>query len=258
MKKRSKTGGAVVFVLIFLVGAGILFYPKISFWLAERNQVIAVQFYTDTVSGMTGEEKAAILEKARDYNARTAESIVKDPFAATENINPFDEYFDTLDLGGGMMGYIRIPGISALLPIYHGTSDEVLEKGVGHIKATALPIGGEGTHCVLTGHTGLRTAKLFDSLDKIKEGDLFLIDILDHTLAYRVNQIEVIEPADVSKLKSVEGKDYITLITCTPYGVNSHRLLVRGERTEYSLEMLPADDMKVPLRRNITGRCRLY
>ncbi|MCL2106824.1 MAG: class C sortase [Oscillospiraceae bacterium] len=246
MKKTSKAGGAIVFVLIFFVGASILFYPKISFWLAERNQVVAVQSYTNTVSHMTEEEKAAILEKARDYNARTAESLVKDPFSSTENINPFDEYFDTLELGGGMMGYIRIPGISALLPIYHGTSDEVLEKGVGHIKATALPIGGAGTHCVLTGHRGLRTAKMFNDLAKMKEGDLFFIEILDHTMAYQVDQIDVVEPGDISKLKKAEGKDYITLITCTPYGVNSHRLLVRGERTEYSPEMLPADDIKLP------------
>ena len=243
--KKSK-GGAVVFVLIFIVGAAILFYPKISFWLAARNQVVAVQSYTDTVSGMRPEEIAAVLQKARDYNARTAESIVKDPFAATENINPFDEYFDTLDLGGGMMGYIRIPGISALLPIYHGTTDDILEKGVGHIKATALPIGGAGTHCVLTGHTGLRTAKLFDNLVKVKQGDLFFIDILGSTLAYRVNQIEVVEPADISKLKVAPGKDYITLITCTPYGVNSHRLLVRGERCEYTPDMRPRDEIKVP------------
>jgi len=246
MKKRSRNGAAIVFVLIFLAGASILFYPKISFWLAERNQVVAVQSYTNTVSNMSQDEIAAILEKAHDYNARTAESVVKDPFAATENINPFDEYFDTLELGGGMMGYIRIPGISALLPIYHGTSDEVLEKGVGHIKATALPIGGEGTHSVLTGHTGLRTAKLFNNLVKMEEGDLFFIDILGHTLAYRVDQIEVVEPADISKLKKVDGKDHITLITCTPYGVNSHRLLVRGERYDYNPEMLPPDDMKVP------------
>jgi len=144
------------------------------------------------------------------------------------------------------MGYVRIPGISALLPIYHGTTDDILEKGVGHIKATALPIGGAGTHCVLTGHTGLRTAKLFDNLVKVKQGDLFFIDILGNTLAYRVNQIEVVEPEDISKLKVAPGKDYITLITCTPYGVNSHRLLVRGERCEYTPDMRPKDEIKVP------------
>jgi len=237
--KKRRNLSPILFLLVFLLGAVILFYPRISFWLAEYNQNVAIQSYNSAVSSLTEEEKEQIWEQAKDYNRRMVESVVKDPFASTENIDPFDEYFDTLDVGEGTMGYIRIPGIEVRMPIYHGTSDEVLEKGVGHIKATALPIGGEGTHSVLTGHTGLHTAEMFDNLDRLEIGDEFYVEVLDHTLAYRVDQIEVVEPDDVSKLQAVEGEDFVTLVTCTPYGVNSHRLLVRGERCEYNPD---ADD----------------
>jgi len=231
MNKRRKP--IIPFLLIFIIGAGILFYPKISFWWAEYNQVTAVQSYEKVISGMTPEEKDAEWEKARDYNERMAASIVKDPFADTENIDPFDRYYDTLDVGDGIMGYVEIPSIHVMIPIYHGTGEAILEKGVGHIKATALPIGGTGTHSVLTGHTGLHTAKLFTDLVEVKPGEKFYIDVLGRTLAYEVDQIEVVEPDDISKLAAVEGEDHITLVTCTPYGVNSHRLLVRGTRCEY-------------------------
>ena len=157
-----------------------------------------------------------------------------DPFAATKDIDPFDEYFDTLDIGDGVMGMIRIPKIDVLIPIYHDVSDEVLDKGVGHIKATALPVGGLGTHGVLTGHTGLSHAKMFDDLVKLELGDEFLLEVLDETLAYKIEKILTVLPDDVSQLVREADKDRVTLITCTPYGVNSHRLLVMGERTEYN------------------------
>ena len=150
------------------------------------------------------------------------------------SIDPFDEYFDTLDVGDGMMGSIRIPKIEVLIPIYHGVTDEVLDKGIGHIKATALPVGGLGTHGVLTGHTGLSHAKMFNDLVELQIGDEFYLEILDETLAYKIDKILTVLPDDVSQLVRKADQDRVTLITCTPYGVNSHRLLVMGERTEYN------------------------
>lgn len=240
-KKKRNVIGIILFLIIFLAGAAVLFYPRISYWLAEYNQLQAVQSYNQAISGLSEEEIEKIWAQAQDYNARMVKSIVKDPFAETENIDPFDEYYDTLDVGEGIMGYIRIPAIKVRLPIYHGTAEATLERGVGHIKATALPIGGVGSHSVLTGHSGLHTAKMFDELEEVKLGQEFYLEILGRTLAYRVDQIEVVEPDDISKLMAIDGADHVTLITCTPYGINSHRLLVRGIRTDYD-PALDADD----------------
>ena len=231
MKKNYSIIG---FILLFLIGAGILFYPKISFWLADYNHVAAYQTYERSVANLGSVEKLELWEQAVHYNERLVTSSVMDPFAATKDIDPFDEYFDTLDVGDGVMGMIRIPKIDVLIPIYHGVSDEVLDKGVGHIKATALPVGGLGTHGVLTGHTGLSHAKMFDDLVKLELGDEFLLEVLDETLAYKIEKILTVLPDDVSQLVREADKDRVTLITCTPYGVNSHRLLVMGERTEYN------------------------
>ena len=231
MKKNYSIIG---FILLFIIGAGILFYPKISFWLADYNHVAAYQTYERSVANLGSAEKQALWEQAVHYNERLVTSSVMDPFAATKDIDPFDEYFDTLDIGDGVMGMIRIPKIDVLIPIYHGVSDEVLDKGVGHIKATALPVGGLGTHGVLTGHTGLSHAKMFNDLVKLELGDEFLLEVLDETLAYKVEKILTVLPDDVSQLVREADKDRVTLITCTPYGVNSHRLLVMGERTEYN------------------------
>lgn len=230
---KRRNIGPILFLLVFLVGSGLLFYPRISYWWAQYNQNATILTYNTSVSGLSYDEKEELFEIAEDYNKRMVESIVKDPFASTENIDPFDEYYDTLDIGEGIMGYIRIPGISVRIPIYHGTSDEVLDKGVGHIKATALPIGGLGQHTVLTGHSGLANAKMFDDLENLEIGEEFYLEILDRTFAYRVDQIKVVDPDDVSDLIVSTDKDYTTLITCTPYGINSHRLLVRGERVDY-------------------------
>ena len=223
----------LVFILIFLTGAGILAYPSISFWLAQRSYVAAHQTYERNVTNLTTEEKQELWASAIHYNDRLVNSVVKDPFANIENIDPFDEYYQTLDIGDSIMGYIHIPTINVLLPIYHGVSDEVLEKGVGHIPATALPVGGIGTHAVLTGHTGLSHAKMFDDLTELKIGDEFHLEIIDEMLAYEVTTVEVVLPDDVSSLQREEGEDKVTLVTCTPYGVNSHRLLVTGERIPY-------------------------
>ena len=236
--RRNKTnrGFGVLFVFIFLLGASILAYPTISFWLAKRNQTVAHQTYERSVASLSGEEKERLWEEATHYNERLVSSVVKDPFANTKNIDPFDEYYQTLDTGDGIMGYIHIPQIRVLLPIYHGVSDDVLEAGVGHIPASALPVGGEGTHAVLTGHTGLRHAEIFNDLVELRQGDIFYLEILDITLAYEISAIEVVLPDDVSSLQRGAGEDKVTLVTCTPYGVNSHRLLVTGERIPYAKE----------------------
>jgi len=243
-KNNKNKTSLIGFIVIFLVGAGILFYPRISFWLADYNHVVAHQSYERSVANLSIQEKEEIWEKAVYYNERLVKSVVKDPFANLDNIDPFDEYYQTLDIGDGAMGYIHIPKISVLLPIYHGVSDEVLDKGVGHIPATALPIGGEGTHAVLTGHTGLSHAKIFNDLVELRQGDEFYLEILDRTLAYRITHIEVILPDDVSSLQREEGQDKVTLVTCTPYGVNSHRLLVTGERVPYTPEMREEQEEK--------------
>ena len=240
MKRQKKNNGIVSiigFILLFLIGAGILFYPKISFWLADYNVVIAHQSYERTIGDLSREEKQAMWEAAVYYNERLVKSVITDPFANTDEIDPFDEYYQTLDVGEGEMGYIHIPEIDILLPIYHGVSDEVLDKGVGHIKATALPVGGEGTHSVLTGHTGLTHAGMFNDLVKLTKESEFFLEILDETLSYKVVETKVILPDDTSDLQREEGKDKVTLVTCTPYGVNSHRLLVIGERVPFEPPM---------------------
>ena len=237
ISKNHKSGSLLWVIIVFLMGACILFYPTISFWLANYNHAVAHQTYERSVASLTTEEKQELWERALHYNERLVNSVVEDPFANIENIDPFDEYYQTLDIGGGVMGYIHIPDISVLLPIYHGVSEEVLDKGVGHIPATALPVGGEGTHAVLTGHTGLNHDKMFDDLPNLNYGDEFYLEILDETLAYQIIHIEVVLPDDISSLHREEGQDKVTLVTCTPYGLNSHRLLVTGKRVDYISKM---------------------
>jgi len=237
-KKGNNILSLVGFVVLFLLGAGILFYPRISFWLADYNHTVAHQGYERTVGELTKEQRREVWDTAVDYNRRLVKSTVRDPFAGTEVVDPFDEYYQTLDIGDGVMGYVHVPHLDIMLPIYHGVADEVLDKGVGHIKATALPVGGEDTHCVLTGHTALSHAKMFDNLINMKVGEKFFLEIIDETLAYQVRQIAVVLPDDISMLQRQKGKDLVTLLTCTPYGVNSHRLLVIGERIPF-VEPMP-------------------
>lgn len=191
------------------------------------------QKYEATLSDFSPEEKQAELKRARDYNQAISGIPILDPYllkvAADPGSKEYKRYAGQLDLTT-MMARLRVPEVDIDLPVYHGTTEKVLKKGVGHLYGTALPVGGKGTHSVLTTHTGMAEATLFDRLIDVKKGDLIFIDVLGETLAYRVDQIKVVVPEEISDLKPVAGHDYVTLFTCTPYAVNSHRLLVRAER----------------------------
>lgn len=230
-RKKSKVM-PIISSILFMAGACIFFYPTVSNYIAEKNQASVIQEYQETVQKDDIENVEAEWAKAEEYNENLAGDPVHDPFVPGSGYALPENYLDVLNVNG-IMGYIEIPKISVYLPIYHGTSEEVLEKGVGHIESTSLPIGGQYWHAVLTGHRGLPSAELFTNLDKLKEGDYFYIHVLDQTLAYKVDQIKTVQPRDLEDLVAVPGEDYITLVTCTPYAVNTHRLLVRGSRTDY-------------------------
>lgn len=223
----------IIIALIFIVGLGVLSYPLLSSVvnnLNDRSKAYQTQSELET---MPQKEIDAYIAGAEKYNASLTGTIVlTDPFdkAAYEQIGA--HYEETLDIGGGLMGYVDIPKINVYLPIYHGTSEEILSIGAGHLANTSMPIGGIGTHCVITGHSAYPSKTFFDYLTDLEEGDAFYLHVLDKTLKYRVNQIKVVLPDQVSDLFITEDKDYCTLVTCTPYSVNTHRLLVRGERVE--------------------------
>lgn len=217
MKKK------IPIIILFLVGLGILLYPTISNEINKYLHSNSIVTYEDSVTEMTDSEKAEQKKKAEEYNEGLRLNGLSDD----------QQYKDVLSVEG-FMGYIDIPKINVFLPIYHGSDDYVLHNGVGHLEDTSLPIGGEGTHCVLTGHTGLPESMLFTDIDKLVEGDIFYIHVLDEVHAYKVDQIKVVEPYEVDDLTIVDGEDYLTLVTCTPYGINSHRLLVRGTRLPYN------------------------
>lgn len=225
----------LVIILLFVIGICALLYPLVSEWSNNKSQTAAVENYDHAVVGMNAEALDALREEARAYNGGLLGSVVlTDPFDADIEVRDAEAYNALLNLNGdGVMGSIRIPGIGVRLPIYHGTSYEVLEKGAGHLENTSLPIGGTGTHAVISAHSGLPAAALFTDLGQLARGDLFFVEVLGETLAYRVDQVKTVEPEDVSDLPIDSGEDYVTLVTCTPYGINSHRLLVRGVRTDY-------------------------
>lgn len=221
--------------LLFGIAIALTMYPFISNWLFDHKTDSVADAVEQAVQEIDDSEQQAALEAARKYNQTLASGhvVLTDPFVVEQN-DDFDEYESLLNLAGdGVMGTVEIPSIDVNLPIYHGTSEAVLEKGAGHLKGTSLPIGGESTHAVLTGHTGLSKAKLFTDLTELEEGDIFFLHVMGEDLAYEVDQIKVVLPSELDDLKIVPGEDYCTLVTCTPYGVNSHRLLVRGTRTDY-------------------------
>ncbi len=209
-------------------------YPYVSNWLAERNASRVIQNYGEAVAEYSEEDIEAARRAALEYNESLAGDPVHDPFVPGSGYALPKNYEEVLNLDGdGVMGFIEIPKIDVSLPILHGTSEEVLAEGVGHIEQTALPIGGEGRHSVLTGHRGLPSAELFTRLDELGAGDEFYIHMLDEVMAYRVDKINVVEPDELAELAAEPGLDLVTLVTCTPYAVNTHRLLVRGARVPY-------------------------
>lgn len=236
-KKKKNLWVLLASLLIFAVGAGIFLYPAVSNMLAERNQRSVIHSYQAAVDQTDQEQLDAAWQEAEEYNENLAGDPVHDPFVMGSGYVLPDNYEEVLNLNGdGVMGYIEIPKIGVYLPIYHGTSEEVLEEGAGHLEATALPIGGVNRHPVISAHRGLPSAELFTRLDEMEIGDVFYIHVLDRTLAYQVDQIETIVPEDLALLTPEKDKDLVTLLTCTPYAVNTHRLLVRGIRIPYEEE----------------------
>ena len=233
----------VVFALMFVAGFLLLTYPTISDQWNTYRQSRLISSYEDTVSAMEPEDFSEEWEKARAFNdTLTENNIYGDVFAGEDEDLEDTEYWSVLNAAGdGVMGYISIPKINVKLSIYHGTSDDILQTGVGHLDGTKLPIGGESTHCVLAAHRGLPSARLFTDIDQLEKGDRFYIHVLDEVLAYEVDQIyDMVDKDDMETLESamsiVDGEDHVTLFTCTPYGVNTHRLLVRGVRVPYEGE----------------------
>ena len=250
--KRKLSG--ILFGLLFLIGFGILIYPTVADQWNTYRQSRLISSYEKNIEEMEPEDFTAQWEKAQALNGTlTKNSIYGDVFGQDEEEMQDSEYWQVLNVGGdGVMGYLSIPKINLKVSIYHGTGDEVLQTGVGHLNGTGLPIGGEGTHSVLAAHRGLPSARLFTDIDQMKKGDKFYIHILDETLAYQVDQVlDMVDKDDMETLEKAlqmeAGKDYVTLFTCTPYGVNSHRLLVRGTRVPYTgeedIEETPVDTM---------------
>lgn len=212
-----------------LAGVLLLLYPTVSEFWNSYHQTRAVITYAETVSAMEEQERAKQREAAQAYNAELLEKQNRFRMSEAEQ----ERYDVLLDVTGtGIMGYVEIPGIKVSLPIYHGTGEAALQSGAGHIEGTSLPVGGESTHAALSGHRGLPSARLFTDLDKMKEGDIFTLHVLGETLTYEVDRILTVEPDEVEALEILPGEDLCTLVTCTPYGINSHRLLVRGHRIE--------------------------
>lgn len=225
-KKNSRIS-TIFFVLIFIAGLCILLYPTISDFWNEKRQSQAIINYDDLIVDLTPEDYTAHFSSAEDYNKKL--KLISMPFLGYKSLDEI--YYNTLDINGdGMMGYLTIEKIKVQLPIYHGTNDKVLNSAVGHVEGSSLPIGGNGTHSVLSAHRGLPSAKLFTNLDKLTIGDIFTIKILDRTITYQVDQVLIVLPEETKDLYVTENEDYCTLVTCTPYGINTHRMLVRGTR----------------------------
>lgn len=230
MKNKITT---LLLFLVFLAGLSLLLYPTVSDYWNSFTQSRAIASYAEEVAEMDSEKYAALWDDAVAYNAALPDRA--NPYVLTDE--QVEEYDSLLNLSGtGIMGYVEIPTIGCSLPIYHGTGESVLQVAAGHIEWSSLPVGGESTHCVISGHRGLPSAKLFSDLDKLVEGDIFILRVLDEVLTYQVDKISIVEPDETDNLMITEGMDYCTLVTCTPYGINTHRLLVRGHRIENQAE----------------------
>lgn len=249
MKSKKDTIITIVFVFILLVGLSVALYPTFSNWWNQNMASHTISNYKESVAQMDTTETEKMFAEAQQYNEKLAN--LYDPFT---NYEAIDGYDDLLNVSGiGIMGYITIPNIDVELPIYHGVSDSVLQIASGHIQGSSLPVGGESTHAVISGHRGLPSAKLFSDLDKIVVGDTFEINVLNEVLTYEVENIYIVLPDELDKLTIIPGEDYVTLVTCTPYGVNTHRLLVQARRIDtihtakikVSADALQVDSMTV-------------
>ena len=228
MRSRKST---IILIIFFFIGLSLLLYPSISNYWNSKTQTEAIINYEAMLAAYKPEDYTELFEQAEEYNRNLAQL----QFPLRDYAQIEDSYWNTLDISGtGMMGYVSIPKINQELPLYHGTSEAVLSIAAGHFQGSSLPIGGEGTHCVISAHRGLPSAVLFTHLDRMELGDTFTITILDRDLVYEVDQIRIVEPDDVSLIQIEEGKDYCTLLTCTPYGINTQRLLVRAHQVDAS------------------------
>lgn len=230
MNSKNKTGiiSTVVLIIILIVGLSVMLYPTVSNWWNERVQSQAIAEYDNTIQNIDQNHYDEIWANAEEYNKKLSEL-----YAPLSNADEIDGYDNILDVSGtGIMGYITIPVIKVEIPIYHGTSAEVLNIAAGHLKGSSLPIGGKNTHAVISAHRGLPSARLFTDLDKLVKGDTFTITILDRVLTYQVEEILIVKPEEVEKLAIIPDSDYVTLMTCTPYGINTHRLLIRSHRID--------------------------
>lgn len=244
-KKKKISITNLILSMILMAGIGVVLYPAVSDWWNDRHTSQAIASYMETVLNTDAETKQEMMEAAKQYNASLHTGI-----HFTLSDKEYAEYEEQLDLTGtGIMGYIQIPSIEVNLPVYHGTEETVLQVAVGHMAGSSLPVGGEGSHSVLSGHRGLPTARLFTDLDKMNVGDIFTMTVLDEVFTYEVDQIRIVLPHEVDELAIVSGKDYCTLVTCTPYGINSHRMLVRGHRIdniEDTVIVVKAEAQKIP------------
>ena len=233
-RKLRKDKGFYIAILCFIFGLGLLMYPSISNWVNERNGSKVISTYNEAVSNLDKEQFEFEWNEAIKHNEFLADRGFLAAGYDMEMADDLETYNSLLNVGkDGVMGSIRVPKLDLAIPIYHTTSDAVLQRAVGHFVGSSLPVGGKSSHSILSGHRGLPSAELFSNLDQMKKGDLFYIDVLNQTLAYKVDKIKTIDPDNKKDLDIVEGKDYVTLLTCTPYGVNTHRLLVRGHRVPY-------------------------
>lgn len=229
MKKKINNITTVLLFAVLFVGISLLLYPTLSDYWNSYHQTQAIANYAEKVSDLSEEEYDKIWAAAWEYNESLSENGTSFSLSETQK----EQYEQLLNVSGlGVMGYIEIPEINCSLPLYHGTEESVLQIAVGHLEWSSLPVGGSSSHCVLSGHRGLPSAKLFTDLDKLSKGDIFILRILDEVLTYEVDQILIVEPEEVSSLQIIEGEDLCTLVTCTPYAINTHRLLVRGHRIE--------------------------
>lgn len=229
-KKRAKSNASTIFlILVLIVGISLLLYPTVSDYWNSFHQSRAIASYADAVSEVDEVDYEKMWQEAQEYNESLLDKSNR--WILTEEER--EHYNEILNVGGtGIMGYVEIPSINVSLPIYHGVDEGILQVAIGHIEGSSLPVGGAGTHCVISGHRGLPSAKLFTDIDKLVEGDLFMMRVLDETLTYEVDQIRIVEPSELQNLEIEVDRDLCTLVTCTPYGINSHRLLVRGHRVE--------------------------